>query len=425
MKLHRVVYCLLCFAFLACGSGRLLAAASDYWRFGGHIKGQFLYGTYPEDSFLRELTGANSQDYNFDTRLKLAFNRGPWAAVADYQFIALYGDTVEFSRALRDLETIPGSAPTDELRWFDLTHVISDQGRQLVVQRLDRLYVGYSGERWVTRFGRQVLSWGNGMVFTAMDFFNPFDPAAVDKEYKTGDDMLYGQYLRDNGDDLQMVGVVRRDAETGDVEADVGTLALKYHGFGGEFEYDVLAAYHYSDAIVGLGGNHPLGGALWRGDLTLTRTEDNTVPVFVTSLTYTWVLSEKNVSGILEYFYNGFGIADGDYSPISLAEHPDLIERIARGELYTLGRNYLVGSLVIEINPLLQFTPNLFANLNDPSGLLQLQGQFDLAQNLLLLAAVNLPLGANGTEYGGIDSGIDGLYLSTGINLFVQLAWYF
>ena len=34
--------------------------------------------------------------------------------------------------------------------------------------------------------------------------------------------MLYGQYLRDNGDDIQVVGVVRREADTGDVVADVG-----------------------------------------------------------------------------------------------------------------------------------------------------------------------------------------------------------
>jgi len=37
------------------------------------------------------------------------------------------------------------------------------------------------------------LSWGNGLVFSPMDIVNPFDPTAVDTEYKAGDDMLYGQ----------------------------------------------------------------------------------------------------------------------------------------------------------------------------------------------------------------------------------------
>ncbi len=141
------------------------------------------------------------------------------------------------------------------------------------MHRLDRLSVGFTTERSAWRFGRQAISWGNGMVFTPMDVFNPFDPAAVDKEYKTGDDMLYGQYGFDNGNDLQGVAVVRRDPVTGQVEQDQSSLAFKYHGFLGMNEYDLLAAEHYGDRILGLGGNVALGGAVWRGDLTWTRTD--------------------------------------------------------------------------------------------------------------------------------------------------------
>jgi hypothetical protein len=411
--------------FIAILPGFCTAFESDYWSFGGHIKGQFLYGTYPEDSLFREITGANSSDINSDIRLLGGFHRAGWEVVADYQFVARYGDTVELSRAFAGLETVPGSIPTDELRWFDLTDVISNDGKHVVLQRLDRLYVGYTGERWVARFGRQVQSWGNGLVYQAMDFFNPFDPAAIDKEYKTGDDMLYSQYLRSNGDDLQLVGVVRRAAQSGDVEADVSTLALKYHGLLGAYEYDALVAHHYGDNIVGIGGNRGVGGAIWRGDFTLTRTDIDTVPLVVTSLSYSWVMGNKNVSGMVEYFYNGFGITDGDYDPESLFDHPDLLERIGRGELYTLGRNYLVANMLIEMTPLFILTPGLFTNLTDPSALLQITGQYDLMQDLQLIAALNVPLGANGTEFGGIDSGADGIYLSSGPSLFTQIAWYF
>jgi len=88
----------------------------------------------------------------------------------------------------------------------------------------------------------QFISWGNGMVFTPVDIFNPFDPAAVDKEYKTGDDMLYGQYLFSNGNDLQGVAVVRRDLRTGGVEGDQSSLAFKCHGFLGMNEYGGIEA---------------------------------------------------------------------------------------------------------------------------------------------------------------------------------------
>jgi hypothetical protein len=308
---------------------------------------------------------------------------------------------------------------------MDLTHVIRDEGRFAALVRLDRLSVGYTGERGVVRIGRQAITWGNGMVFTPMDIFNPFDPAAVDKEFKTGDDMLYGQYLRGNGDDVQGVLVVRRDPLTGEVESEEGSLAGKYHGIAGGSEFDALLAVHYDDELLGGGGNISLGGAVWRGDLVLTRTEEGTVASGVTSLSYSWIWGGKNWSGVLEYFHSGFGQGACDYAPESLADNPELLERLARGELFTLGRDYLAASALIEVTPLFLLTPNLFANLADPSALLQVVTQNDLREDLVLLGALNVPIGPPGSEYGGIESGVPGLYLSSGPSVFVQLNWYF
>ncbi len=275
------------------------------------------------------------------------------------------------------------------------------------------------------RFGRQAISWGNGMVFSPMDIFNPFDPAAVDKEYKTGDDMLYGQYLFNNGSDMQGVAVVRRNPLTGDVDKDQSSLAFKYHGFVGMNEFDLLVAEHYADRVIGAGGTLSLGGAVVRGDLTWTRTGLDDVFSAVSSLSYSWTWGGKNVSGLLEYYYNGFGQRHSDYSTQSLLQNPDLLRRIERGELFTLARHYVAASAMIEITPLFLLTPNLFVNLEDPSALLQVVAQFDWKQNLQLLGALNIPIGASGTEYGGIEAPVDGQYFSSGPGLFAQLAWYF
>ena len=154
-------------------------------------------------------------------------------------------------------------------------------------------------------------------------------------------------------------------------------------------------------------------------------TETDSVASAVTSLSYSWVSWGHNVSGILEYFYNGFGIDDGDYSPAVLAANPALVERILRGELFTLGRHYIAASAMIEMTPLWLLTPNIFLNASDGSLLAQLVSSYDLKQDVQLLAALGLPAGADGTEYGGIDSGIPGKPLSFGASLFVQLAMYF
>ncbi len=390
----------------------------------GHLKPQLLAAAFDDDSALRDVFGSTSGDVNVDARVNFEVGRGRWDVEADAQVITLYGDTIEASRTLPLAGSLqPGRFPEDSTRLFDLTHVALDERRFALLTRLDRLSVGLTGRRGVLRFGRQAVTWGNGFLFNPMDIFNPFDPTAVDKEYKTGDDMLYGQLLRARGDDLQGVVVLRRDPLTGDVEQDRGSVALKYHALFGAGELDVLVAEHYGDGLLGVGGNLSVGGAVWRGDVIVSDGEEVTVSA-VTSLSASWMTGGKNTSGAVELYYNGFGQSDGRYGAEDLVTNPALLERVGRGELFNLGRAYLAASATIEITPLFLLTPNVFVNVEDPSGLLQIVAQRDLQQDLLLQFAVALPLGADGTEYGGIPAAPT-RFLSNEASLFVQLAWYF
>jgi len=396
---------------------------------GGHAKYFFQLASFPDDSLYLDYIDSPSIDHNGDLRLKFGWRQDKVSVVTDYQLVGRYGDSITLSNSLPGQVLSTRRIPNDDYRLFDLTHIISEDEDSVLAHRLDRLYIDITGSKAVARIGRQAVSWGNGLIYTPMDFFNPFDPAAVDKEYKTGDDMLYGQYLVDNGDDLQAVWVIRRNLD-GNVSKDVNSIAAKYHGFAGETEFDILIAEHFDDSIFGLGGITSIGGAVWRGDITLTLTDDSmaeTANVFsaVTSLSYSWVSWGHNVSGILEYFYNGFGIDDGNYSPEVLADNPELVERILRGELFTLGRHYIAASAMIEMTPLWLLTPNIFLNASDGSLLAQLVSSYDLKQDIQLLAAIGLPAGPDGSEYGGIDSAIPGKPLSFGASLFVQLAVYF
>ncbi len=417
----RVLAALLIIGCLAVAPAR----AEDPWSFGGRSVYQFLYANYPDDSLFNELIGEHVVDHAGELRMKLGWRKEAWEARADYQLIGRYGDSLASSRVIEGLTPFPGQHIDDDRRLFDLTHTITEGDDYLLVQRLDRLYVGYTGKQAVVRVGRQALSWGNGLVYTPMDFFNPFDPTAVDREYKTGDDMAYGQYLFGNGDDLQGVWVGRREPVSGDVSSDVNSVAFKYHGFLGGSEYDVLASQHYGDWILAAGGIQSVGGAILRGDFTVTKTDDDTVLSLVTNATYSWMGWGKNMSGVLELYYNGFGLSGDEYSVEDLIENPDLAKRLERGELFTLGQYYVAGSVLVELMPLWSLTPNVFLNAGDGSGLFQLVSQYDFAQNWQMLAAVGLPFGPDGSEYGGIDSGIDGLNLSSTASLFVQLAWYF
>jgi hypothetical protein len=174
-------------------------AESTDWAFGGHFKYQFTFADYPGNSVFREVLGSNSLDNSFEARLKFSGRKDQWDFKADYQGIVIHSDSLKLVNRLPASPAPLNRVINDDRRWWDLTWSVGDDEQNALIHRLDRLNVGYTTDHTAWRFGRQAISWGNGMIFTPMDVFNPFDPAAVDKEYKTGDDMLYGQYLFDSG----------------------------------------------------------------------------------------------------------------------------------------------------------------------------------------------------------------------------------
>lgn len=359
------------------------AANADSLEFGGHTKFRLVGQSYPDNSLLRDLAGSNSLDAIAELRLNFAAKHDRWSMHTDYQFFAVAS------------EFLPTGLPDDSRRMFDATKIIDEGGDKAILHRLDRLWVGYTGEKTTVRLGRQALSWGSGLFFHPMDLVNPFDPTTIDTEYKTGDDMLYVQHLLDNGNDVQGALVFRRNLVTGDVESDEATVALKYHGFAGENEYDVLVAEDHDNTVLGIGGTRSVGGAIWRGDVVVTDTSDDTTVEVVTNLSYSWVWSEKNVSGAAEYYYDG---DDG---------------------------HFLAGSLMIEMSPLWTLSPTLVSRADDPSALLQVVTQYSVSDNMTFLGSLNVPLGASGTDFGGRASPAPNRYLSFDYGVFAQLAWYF
>jgi len=394
----------------------------------GHAKGRWQTTSYPNNSVLHDAFGDVANEQGGELRLNWrAGHDSAWSLRADYQLLGRFGDTQDISRQLPGLLSMPNTLPDDERRWWDLTQEISSQNDREVVQRLDRLSLDYTSQQAVIRFGRQAVTWGNGLIYNPMDFLNPFDPAAVDTEYKLGDDMLYGQYLLNDGSDVQFVSVVRRDQD-GDVNADVSSTALKFHGFGFSQEFDLLVAQHFDETILAAGGVKNFGEAVVRADLVLTNTPNDWISSLVVNWSYSWVWGGKNVSAISEYYYNGFGLSESDYSLEDFAGDPDLNQRILRGELYTVGRHYFGGSLQVEWTPLVNVSPNVFINLADQSALAQLVLQWDVSQNWQILGSVNVPIGPEGTEFGGlkIEGGVfGGRTLAAGPSGIVQLAYYF
>ena len=402
-------------------------AAAEGWEFGGHLKYQ-LGATDFKSGDVAALYGDDpSYDQAFDGRLKTEWRKHGLDFSAHYEVLALNGDTLETRRALRTLGLLAsGSAsglPDDRQRLFDLTDDVTDQRRTVAVHRLDRLAVGYTAGKATVRLGRQAMSWGNGLAFQVFDFVNPFSPIAIDKDYKTGEDMLYGQWQWTGQGDGQVLLLPRRDPFTRKLDHEQASHAVKLHTRAAGFDIDKLVARHYDQTLLGVGGTRSIGGAVWRLDVLHTDIAGRDgVWSLVTNLDYSWTLFGKNVYSFVEYFRNGFGVYRvADY----LGMDPQLAARVARGELYTLGRDNLVLGLQMELGPLLNVFGTLLQNLNDGSRLAQLRGVYDWRQNLQVMAGVNLPAGERGSEYGGIPVAPGGPYLAGGSSVYARLAYYF
>jgi len=407
------------FIFLLLVSG--LAKADD-WKYGGHLKYELSASDFPSNNIFALASTTHPIDQFLDFRYKAEKVQGNWSYQVHYEVLALYGDTV---KALSTLSSVPGlsAVPNDSKRLFNLTQSFGSGDYFAGVHRIDRLVASYTNQQLVLRFGRQAISWGNGLFFNPMDLVNPFSPTAISKEYKTGEDMLYGQWLYDNGSDLQVIVLPRRNS-AGEIDDGQSSYAIKYHGMHQQFEYQLMAARHYGDYVAGLGLSSDFKGAVLRSDIVSSSLASGTqFTSAVVNSSYSWMWGQHNVTGNIEYYRNGVGIDNGNYSSVFVSTSL-LAQRLARGEIFGVGRNYLAGSLTIELTPRFVVSPTLIQNLDDQSGILQTVFNYDWKEEAPVTFGFALPYGSLGSEYGGIYKA-PGQYYGPGAMAFFRVGYYF
>jgi hypothetical protein len=395
---------------------------------GGHVKAQALVRDYRSGDAGALPAGNHPDLESLESRMNLAWYRGPWDASLQAQLYLLRGDLVAARNDPQQVGAGSGSLPfpdlSDDRQVFDLGWTLSEGGSHLVEGRLDRVALGYTRGPLAVHLGRQATSWGNGLVFQVLDLFDPFPPDALDTEYKPGIDMLAAQWLFPNGDDLQAIVVPRRTNRRGPLAASQSSAALKWRHFAGSLQLELMTARHYRDEVAGFGASGNLAGAVWRWDLATTF-RDGGEPVLssLVNLDRSWTWGGRNVEGYVELYRNGFGATslDGGVEALPRA----LLDRLDRGELFNVGRYEAGGGLRLELSPLTRVDPTALVNLEDGSAYLLLQLHRNWSQNLDLDAGAQAPLGPRGTEYGGVRLETFGSYLAPGSTFWFRASRYF
>lgn len=402
-------------------------------RWGGHLKARGSVAWPSDDSLSGAFGRQTLYDGSLEGRLKNTLEFESWFRFdTHYELVWAGGDSRRGGSRLQ--ERFPnlasevfatGRVPQDDRRLLDLSRVIAEDDSGVLYHRLDRLFLTLTSERAAVTVGRQAITWGNGLLFNPMDLFNPFAPTDIERDYKLGDDLILVQLpFRDRGN-TELLFVPRRDPSDGSLKWSQSSLAGKIHFSSGSTEFDFMLARHFEDAVAGLGAVGYLGGAAWRIDATWTFLDPGSPSDDYLSLTanidYAWVWWEKNFYGFLEFFYSGLG----ETAEQKVFSNPDLLDRLDRGELFTVGRLYLAGSIRLELHPLFNLFVTAIDNVQDMSGVIQPRAVWDVEQNVQVLFGGNILYGGRGTEYGGIF--LPGAEITTRApnSFFVWLSYYF
>jgi hypothetical protein len=141
----------------------------------------------------------------------------------------------------------------------------------------------------------------------------------------------------------------------------------------------------------------------------------------VANMDYSWVWGGKNFYGFVEFFYNGLG----SESYTEAFADPGVLERLARGQVSTLGRTYLGGHIRVELHPLFNVFFTVINNTADPSGVLQPRATWDISQNCQVTFGGNIYYGATGTEFGGFRIEGTNFLAKPADSAFLWLAFFF
>lgn len=395
---------------------------------GGHIKVQQQFLASDPDSLASTLGYAHARETSLDLRLIGKLGAGRFGFDADYLLQAGTGSAVEYAERLAELEP-DLFVDREQTNWLPLDDRLGDDARSDARtdarQSLDRFSATLTTESWVLRLGRQAHSWGNGIVFRPFDIFDPFAPDIIDDSYKPGIDALYVQRLFANGSDVVLLAVPRRDPVTGALASAESSTAVKWHQFGAKLQLDWLLARDYRDTVAGFGISGPLGDAVWRLSVVPVRLDDGgTRTSLVVNFEHAWQWKSRNVSGFVEYFRNGFGRDDREYTLDDL--EPALVARLARGQLFDTGRNYVAAGLRIQATALIEIDPVIFFNVDDRSALALLRGSYSLGENSSLDFGLRAAVGPAGTEFGGLPTSAgSGVVFAPSARIYGRLAHFF
>lgn len=354
------------------------------------LSGYYLHAAGGSESSPFSASGAfNVQRLRLMTRPTLGPVR---LQVAWETTLTLRSDRVALGRGLEGAEP---AAP-----WLDLQGTLVDQRRVSWAHGLDRLNASVPvGERGRVTIGRQTVSWGATLYFSPADPFVPFDPADPFREYRSGVDAVRAVVF--TGPLSEVEGVVRPAPRA--VGGETWTALLRAQRLLGGWELSAWGGMLHDEAAGAVTATGAVGKTALRSELSVRDTEDGTIVRIVAGLDRWFELAGRDLHGVIEAQYDGFGARRPDELLSVAASAP-----VARGEMATLGARALMVRAAWQLHPLTAVSLLSLMNTRDPSALVSPGLEHSVSDEIQLRvgAFAGLGPGSDGTglrsEYGAV-----------------------
>ncbi|MBI4358225.1 MAG: hypothetical protein HY584_02905 [Candidatus Omnitrophica bacterium] len=272
---------------------------------------------------------------------------------------------------------------TEERQFLDLSQTLVEEDNVFYEHRLYRVSLAYESQLFDLEIGRQQIPWGVGQFFTPTDLFNPFNPTQIELEERDGVDAVNLTVKKAFGVKTQLVYTpggkqLHPQRYLGRISRDIKS-----------YEFGILGGRVKRDHALGFDLQGNLKGSAVRGEFLYREASlEKDFIKFTVNADYNF---PHNIYGLLEYHFNGQGRRDqDDYQ----------LDRLIRGEIQQLGKNFLATSLGYDATSLIRIESRAIWNIDDTSFFFRPEIQYELMTNVLLTGGIQLYLGANDDEFG-------------------------
>lgn len=320
----------------------------------------------------------HAESYTLDlNRLRLEVRGRPadWLGYeVQYDNEALLGsylDTAQFAQ----LKAVRPST------YWDMQRNYVDNKSLLMRHRIHRGFVSLNTAAVDAYLGRQRIAWGSGRMWNPTDLFNPYNPAQIERDERTGVDAVLVEKNFSALSRLSIAYAPQRNTPS--------SRAVRYRSNISGTDMALMAGEFRDSRVTGLEFAGRIGDAGVYGEAA--RTKPAAGDAFTRSVLGAEYAFENTLTIGAEYYLNGEGTTQ--------RSRYDFVRMFA-GQIQNVARHYTSAHLRYDVTPLLRSENYLIFNHDDASRFFAPSLVYSLSTNWDAAAGVQLFSGDADSEYG-------------------------